>query len=87
LFDLAEVLLPDPDEPAPTRFLPEYDNLLLSHADRSRFGPNDRRRFASVQGPIKGTVLVDGEVQAIWRFEKKKSTSTLVVSLEMKEIP
>jgi hypothetical protein len=79
LFDLPDVLLPDPDELAPIRFLPEYDNLLLSHADRSRFGSNDRRRFAGIRGPIKGTVLVDGGVQAIWRFEKKKSALTLVV--------
>ena len=70
LFDLPDAPRPDPDTPAPVRFLPEYDNLLLGHADRSRF--SSQASIVAVRGPIKGTVLVDGTVQAIWRSERDK---------------
>jgi hypothetical protein len=49
--------------------LPEYDNLLLSHSDRSRFGTDEERRLVGAAGPAKGTVLVDGVVRAVWRIE------------------
>ena len=78
LFDLPEAPRPDPDSPAPARFLPEYDNLLLGHADRSRFSPDGG--FIGAARAVKGTVLMDGTVQAIWRFEgDSKRGRTLVV--------
>jgi hypothetical protein len=80
LFDLPDAPRPDPDVPAPARFLPEYDNLLLSHADRSRFGA-DAHRFASALGAFKGSVLVDGVVRAIWnsQFDKNTGVATATV--------
>src|SRR5258705_3231083 len=76
LFDVPDGPLPDPDTPAPPRFLPTYDNLLLSHKDRSRMlgahdqwsvGPN---QFDDVfRG---GSVLIDGFVRAGWRVEREK---------------
>src|SRR5258705_1228031 len=76
LFDVPDGPLPDPDTPAPPRFLPTYDNLLLSHKDRSRMlgahdewsvGPN---QFDDVfRG---GSVLVDGFVRAGWRVDRAK---------------
>jgi hypothetical protein len=69
LFDLPDATRPDPATPAPVRFLPEYDNVLLSHADRSRFArPGARARLAPPGGLGWGTVLVDGLVSAIWRL-------------------
>ena len=86
LFDVPDGPLPDPDTPAPPRFLPMYDNLLLSHKDRSRMlgeqdewsiGPN---QFDNVFWG--GSVLVDGFVRAGWRVDREKGRrgrATLVV--------
>jgi hypothetical protein len=56
--------MPDPDTPAPVRFLPEYDNIVLGHADRGRIVSPDRKLWAEVGW---GTVLVDGFTAARWR--------------------
>jgi hypothetical protein len=54
------------------RFLAEYDNLLISHADRTRVLSEDyRRQVFTANGIVKGTVLYDGFVVATW-----KATST-----------
>ena len=70
LFDVPDGPRPPADVPAPVRFMPEYDNVLLSHADRRRFAPDVRLRPG---GPVRGTVLVDGVVAAIWRTTRGKS--------------
>jgi hypothetical protein len=70
LFDLAEAPRPDPDTPAPPRFLPEYDNVLLSHADRTRFMSRDDRTPVSTARIVHGTVLHDGCVVATWHIER-----------------
>jgi hypothetical protein len=71
LFDVPDAQRPDPDTPAPVRFMPEYDNLLLGHADRSRFGDDDRVAALFGERPIGlGAILVDGRVQGTWRVER-----------------
>jgi len=61
---------PDPDTPAPVRYLPEYDNVLLSHDDRSRFiSAPDRAVLGPGWSVGWGSVLHDGLVRAIWRAE------------------
>jgi hypothetical protein len=76
LFDVAEGPMPDPDTPAAVRFLPEYDNLLLSHDDRSRVLS---RPFASGDW-LRGSVLVDGFVGATWRLDRSRAEATLSIS-------
>jgi DNA glycosylase AlkZ-like len=82
VFDLPAAPRPDPDMPAPTRFLPEYDNVLLSHADRSRFFTAEQRaRVSSVIGRGNGTVLHEGFLLGVWQLERDPETggATLVV--------
>jgi len=70
LFDLPDTVLPDPDGPAPTRFLPEYDNVLLSHDDRTRVIAEEHRKQLSLgTQAVRGTVLHDGFVAATWRLD------------------
>jgi hypothetical protein len=70
LFDLPDAPRPDPDTHAPTRYLPEYDNALLSHADRSRFvSERAREGAARVTTRVQGAVLYDGMLAAVWRQE------------------
>ncbi len=81
LLDLPEAPRPDPEVPAPVRFLPDFDNVLLSHADRSRIASDDaRQRLRRPNGVAPGTVLVDGMVAGTWSIERAKATATLVVA-------
>jgi hypothetical protein len=88
LFDLPEAPRPHPDTPAPVRFLPEYDNALLSHADRSRIISDDhRKRLITSNGRSTGTVLVGGLVQAIWRLSREAETARLIVGTLQRQAP
>ena len=73
LYDLPDAPRPDEDVPAPPRFLPEYDNLLLAHKDRSRFNP-DRRTVPLPPGigATTGTFLVDGLWRGTWQLRDQK---------------
>jgi hypothetical protein len=80
LFDLPDTPRPDPDTPSPPRFLPEFDNLILSHADRTRVIANDYRKvIASKNGMVPATVLVDGFVRGTWKTERTGGKATLVI--------
>lgn len=80
LVDLPDAPRPDPDTPAPVRFLPEYDNVLLSHARRTRVMDEDRRPpLPGGNGANTGTVLVDGFFRATWRITRTRGTAALRV--------
>ncbi|HJY32017.1 MAG TPA: crosslink repair DNA glycosylase YcaQ family protein, partial [Actinomycetota bacterium] len=70
LLDVPRAPLPDPDLPAPVRFLPEYDNVTIGHKDRTRIVPEGIPRFTEVGW---GSVLVDGMVAARWRLFRTKA--------------
>lgn len=71
LFDLPAAPRPPVDVPAPVRFLPEFDNLTVAHADRARVGSDEhRRRLWRANGAVPGTVLVDGVVAASWTIAR-----------------
>ncbi len=68
LHDLPEAPRPHEDTPAPPRFLPAYDNLLLSHRDRTRVISGNRRvPLPAGNGLTEGTFLVDGFWRGTWR--------------------
>src|SRR5918997_2847513 len=80
VYDLPDAPRPDPDTPAPIRFLPKYDNVLLSHADRSRVIPDGRSvPLPPGEGARTGTVLVDGEFRATWELTSEQGTPVLTV--------
>ncbi len=69
LFDLPDAPRPAPDTPAPPRFLPEFDNLLLSHADRTRVVPEEYRGRAARGNQAHRVLLVDGFLAGVWKLE------------------
>ena len=80
LFDLPDAPRPGSERPAPPRFLPEYDNLLLSHADRTRFiTGGERVPIRPGMGSRHGTLLVDGLFRATWQIMLKRDTAILDV--------
>ena len=82
LFDLPDAPRPVHRTPAPVRLVAEFDNLVLSHADRSRvISPDHRQRLNTRNGIFPGTVLVDGFVAGMWRITRTRGTATLAIEL------
>ena len=67
LYDLPDAPRPDPETPAPVRFLPQYDNILLGHDDRSRMQPEHSWAMAR-EDLWLGHVLLDGLRCGTWRI-------------------
>jgi Winged helix DNA-binding domain len=74
LFDLPNARRPNADTPAPVRFLPEYDNVVIGHKDRNRIVAPGTARWTQVGW---GSVLVDGFTSARWILERERDAATL----------
>jgi hypothetical protein len=77
LFDVPDAPFPDPETPAPVRFLPEYDNIALSHDDRTRV--LDRKLSEPIW--MRGSILVDGFVRGTWRLDRERGKAVLRIGL------
>ena len=77
LFDVPDAPYPDPETPAPVRFLPEYDNIALSHDDRTRV--IDRKFTEPIW--MRGSILVDGFVRGTWRIDTARNASLLKIGV------
>ncbi|MFF1412321.1 winged helix DNA-binding domain-containing protein [Streptomyces sp. NPDC058289] len=69
LFDLPDGPRPDAEQPAPPRFLPEFDNLLLSHADRSRVIAPELKGSTWSGNQAHCTLLLDGFLAGLWKLD------------------
>ena len=76
LFDVPDGPLPDPNTPAPPRFLADHDNVVHAHADRSRIVPADHPK--RIRAPR--TFLIDGFVAGTWRLIPGRRLTTLEIS-------
>jgi len=82
LFDLPDSPRPDRSTPAPPRFLSEFDNVLLSYADRTRIIAKEYEELVFTKnGIIRATVLVDGFVKGIWKIVRQSNTAILHIEL------
>ena len=78
LFDLPDAPRPDPDTPAPVRFLPQFDNVALSHADRGHISADAAARWPT-DDLHWSPLLVDGFVSGAWRLARDSKAATLTV--------
>ena len=80
LFDLPAAPRPSEDTSAPVRFLPEFDNLVLSHDDRTRVIADEHRPKVVLKNlQVRATFLVDGFVAGTWKIERKKKVAILIL--------
>lgn len=80
LFDVPSAPEIDPDVPAPVRYLPEWDNLIIGRGDE-RFLATAHRSSVFLPGlRVLPTFLVDGLVAGTWKVERKKTAATLVLT-------
>jgi hypothetical protein len=78
LFDLPRAPRPSANTPAPVRFIPDFDNLILSHADRTRIVADEHRPALITKNlHVPATFLVNGRVAGTWKIERTKKSAAL----------
>lgn len=88
LYDLPDITLPDEDIEVPVRFLPEYDNLLLSHADRTRWIDTPTRQSLTLQEVLtRGSTLHNGQAAALWKQTKSTKTTAILEIEPITKLP
>ena len=81
LYDLPRAPRPDGEAPAPVRFLPRYDELLISYAHRDRvIAPTHRRAVYSKNAIVEAVVMVDGFAAGTWKLDRAKDTAVLGIT-------
>lgn len=81
LFDLPDAPRPAGDVPAPARFVPEFDNLVLAHADRTRLIDEQHRgRLVTKNLRVRAVFLWDGMVAGTWEVTRSRGAATLVAT-------
>jgi hypothetical protein len=82
LFDLPGAPRPGEDAPAPVRLVAEFDNLVLSHAERSRvISAEATGQLYTINGVIPGSVLIDGFVAGMWRLARSRGQAAVTIEL------
>jgi hypothetical protein len=80
LYDLPDAPRPPADTAAPPRFLPDYDNVMLGHADRSRIVHDDHRGHFMKENGMIPAFLIDGFVAGSWRIDRDRGRATLRIT-------
>lgn len=80
LFDLPDAPRPDPETPSEPRFLGEFDNILLSYANRNRIIEEKyRSKVFTTNGIIRSTILIDGFVTGTWKLKRERGKTSLYI--------
>ena len=79
LLDLPGAPLPPEDAPAPPRFVPDYDNLVLSRRQGRVISEEHRKKVFLSAARVRATFLIDGFVRGAWKVEKTRRAATLVI--------
>ncbi|UBU09064.1 winged helix DNA-binding domain-containing protein [Nonomuraea gerenzanensis] len=81
LFDLPGAPRPGGDVPAPVRFLPDFDTLILGHADRTRVLADEHKGFVATKNlRVRAVYLVDGFAAGTWQIKRSGKKARLLVT-------